>query len=93
MTGNKIIVDLDVWNCNIRAFKPKDQYNPMPNDDVGKILFMETVSNSRLNDRQFGSLKGKAQRKAERIVDRYGAINMSGFYGSIEIDEKDFVPE
>jgi hypothetical protein len=31
-----------------------------------------------------------ALRKAERIVDKYGSISTSGFYGSIEIDEKDF---
>jgi hypothetical protein len=92
MTNKKIIVDLDVWNCTIRACKPEDQDSPMPVDDLGKMFFWNNVSNERLNKRQSGTLKGKALRKAEKIVDTHGAINMSGIYGSIEIDEKDFVP-
>jgi hypothetical protein len=31
-------------------------------------------------------------KKAARIVDKYGAINISGIYGSIEVDELDFIP-
>jgi hypothetical protein len=87
----KIIVDIDVANLQIRACKPAIQ-TPMPNDDAGKMLFWNTVDADRLNKRQFGFLKGKALRKAESIVDRYGVINISGVYGSIEIDQNDFIP-
>ena len=87
-----MIVDIDVANCTIRAKKPKVQ-TFMPNDDLGKILFFNSAPDERLNEGTCGILKGKALRKAKRIVDRYGAINISGFYGSIEIDEKDFVPK
>jgi hypothetical protein len=89
---NKIIVDIDVWNCEIRAFKPEDQATPMPNDDVGKTLFWNITPSERFNKRQLGSLKGNALTKARSIVDKYGHINISGVYGSIEIDEEDFVP-
>ena len=34
----------------------------------------------------------RKERKAQRIVNMYGSINMPGIYGSIEIDEKDFIP-
>ena len=66
----------------------------MPNDDVGKMLFCKSVPLDRLccNKRTFGTLKGIALRKARRIVNKYGAINRSGIYGSIEIDEKVFIP-
>ena len=33
----------------------------------------------------------KALRKPVKIVNKFGAINISGEYGSIDIDEKDFV--
>jgi hypothetical protein len=90
--ANKIIVDIDVWNREIRAFKPEDQATPMPNDDVGKMLFLNITPSECFNKRQFGSLKGNALTKARSIVDKYGAINISGIYGSIEINEEDFVP-
>jgi hypothetical protein len=35
---NKIIVDIDVWNREIRAFKPEDQATPMPNDSLKRFL-------------------------------------------------------
>jgi hypothetical protein len=38
-----------------------------------------------------GTLKGAALKKAKRAIGRNGSLNMSGFYGSIEIDESDFV--
>ena len=93
-TNNKmmmIIVDIDVANLQIRAAKPQIQ-TPMPNDDVGKILFWNSVDLDRLNKREYGELKGKALRKAERIVNKFGGINISGQYDSIEIDERDFIP-
>jgi hypothetical protein len=88
----KIIVDLDVWNCQIRAFKPDDQSNICPTNAVGKLLWYQTIDQTRLNKRVMGTLKGKGLKKAEKIVDREGAINISGWYGSIIIDENDFVP-
>jgi len=36
-------------------------------------------------------LKGKALKKAERLVNKQGSISTSREYGSISIDEKDFV--
>lgn len=87
----KIIVDLDVWNCQIRASKPKNQSDPCPIDQIGKIRWFQNVKSPRLNNRIFGTLKGKALRLAKRVIDREGRINISGCYGSIEIDEKDFV--
>jgi hypothetical protein len=87
----KIIVDIDVANLSIRASKP-DIPVPMPNDDVGKLFFFQVVPAERLNKRVYGNLKGRGLQKAKRIVDRFGGINISGEYGSIEIDEKDFVP-
>lgn len=86
----KIIVDLDVWNCQIRAFKPELQV-PLCNLDVEQMLFWKGASLDRLNKRIMGMLKGAALRKAKRAIDRNGSLNMSGIYGSIEIDESDFV--
>ncbi|MFB5598982.1 MAG: hypothetical protein ACE5SW_01975 [Nitrososphaeraceae archaeon] len=86
-----IIVDIDVSDCHIRAAKPEIQ-TLMPNDDVGKNLFWLTVELDRLHKRQFGELKGNALKKAEELVNKYGSITTSGIYGSIEIDENDFIP-
>ena len=88
---NKIIVDIDVCDCQIRASKPDIQTTmPIP-DDAAKELFWNTVPVDRLNKHVYGDLKGSARQKAAEVVERYGAINMPGIYGSIEIDEKDFV--
>ena len=46
---------------------------------------------NRLNKRVTGTLKGEGLRKAKNVIDRNGSLNMSGIYGSIEIDERDFV--
>jgi hypothetical protein len=56
------------------------------------MVFFHLAEPDCLNKRQLGYLKGKALRKAESIVDRYGAINISGVYGSIEIDQNDSIP-
>ena len=86
----KIIVDLDVWNCQIRAFKPEIQV-PLRNLDVEQMLFWKDAPSDRLNKRVIGTLKGAGLTKARRVIDRNGSLNMSGIYGSIEIDENDFV--
>lgn len=39
------------------------------------------------------NFKEKGLRKTERIVDKYGNLGTSGEYGSIFIDEKDFIPK
>jgi hypothetical protein len=44
------------------------------------------------NESRFGTLNGKALKKAERLVNQNGGINISGQYGSIEINEEDFIP-
>jgi hypothetical protein len=81
---------MDVWNCQIRAFKPEIQV-PLPNSDVEQMLFWKGASSDRLNKRVMGTLKGAGLRKAKRVIDRNRSLNMSGIYGSIEIDETDFV--
>lgn len=82
----KIIVDIDVWNCQIRASKREIQ-TYMPNNDVGKMIFWNYVNSERLNKKTYARLKGREYRKAERIVDKFGAINISGQDGSIEVAE------
>jgi len=69
---------------------PKIQIK-MPNDDVSKLLFWNSVSSDRLNNRQPGHLRGRALKKAEKIVNKFGSITTSGEYGSIEIDRGDFI--
>lgn len=44
----------------------------------------------RLANREFGRLKGKAMEKAYNVVMENGELNISGEYGSIEIDDEDF---
>ena len=94
-TNNKnkkiLVVDIDVSNCKIIAFKPEIQ-TLMPNDDVGKNLFWNTVEIERLDKRVMGELKGEGLKKAQAIVNKYGSITTTGIYGSIEIDENDFIP-
>lgn len=55
-----IIVDVTVANCQIRVEKPAQEYQnmPMPNTDVGKVIWFESGSlpPDRLNKRQFGHL-------------------------------------
>jgi hypothetical protein len=63
----------------------------MANDDLGRVVFFNMTYSNRLNNRIFGNLRGKALKKAQRIVDRFGSISTSGEYGSIGIDSKDFV--
>jgi hypothetical protein len=86
----KIILDLDVWNCQIRAFKSEIQI-PLGNSDVEQLLFGKGSPSERLNKRAMGTIKGAVLRKAKRVIDRNGSLNMSGIYGSIVIDEKDFI--
>jgi hypothetical protein len=93
-----IVVDINVWDCQIRAFRPADQSLRIPNDDLGKMAFFSpSVPNEALNDRlnegTRGTLRGRGLKKEEKIVDENGAINISGFYGSVEIDERDFVED
>lgn len=86
-----LVVDIDVSNCKIIAFKPEIQ-TLMPNDDVGKNLFWNTVEIERLDKRAMGELKGNGLKKAQEIVNKYGSITTTGIYGSIEIEENDFIP-
>jgi hypothetical protein len=43
----------------------------------------------RFNETRFETLNGKALKKVERLVNQNGSINISGQYGSIEINEED----
>ena len=74
----KIIVDIDVWNCQIRASKREIQ-TYMPNNDVGKMIFWNYVNSERLNKKTYARLKGRGYRKAERIVDKYDFLYKCGF--------------
>jgi len=38
-------------------------------------------------------LKGVALKKAKMVIDRNDSLNMSGIYGSIEINESDFISD
>jgi hypothetical protein len=89
---NIIVVDITVANCQIRALKPKDEYQtmPMPNTDTEKLVWWNSVDPGRINNRLYGTLKGQALKKAEKLVNENGGINIPGEYGSLEIDEKDF---
>ena len=49
------------------------------------------MPSDRLNKRVMGTLKCAAPRKAKRVIDRNGALNMSGIYGSIEINEREIL--
>ena len=53
------------------------------------MLFWKGASPDRLNKRVMGMLKGVAHKKAKMVIDRDDPLNMSGIYGSIEIDESD----
>ena len=64
---------------------------PLRNSDVEQMLFWKGAPSDRLNKRVMGRLKGAGLRKAKKVIDRNGSLNMSGIYGSIEIDENDFV--
>jgi hypothetical protein len=56
-----------------------------------QMLFWKDAPSDRLNKRVMSTLKGEGLRKAKKVIDRNGSLNMSGIYGSIEIDETDFV--
>jgi hypothetical protein len=49
----------------------------MPTLEAEKFLFWNTVDLKRLNERVYGTLRGKALVKAERLIEREGGINVS----------------
>ena len=53
------------------------------------MLFWKGSPSERLNKRVMGTVKGSALRKAKRVIDMNGSLNMSGIYGSIVIDVSD----
>jgi hypothetical protein len=71
-TVKKIIVDITVANCQIRAARPKHQHIPMPTLEAEKFLFWNTVDLKRLNERDYGTLRGNALIKARQLVNREG---------------------
>ena len=60
-----IIVDIDVWNRKIRAYKP-DIQTPLPNDDIHKVIFWNNVDPTRINKRTHGYLKAEASKRARK---------------------------
>ena len=90
-----MIADIVVANCQIRAALPAAEFQhiPMPTNEVERIIWFETIHPERLNRRVYGKLKGRALKKAQKLVDSDGAgIGMSGEVGSILINPDDFVP-
>jgi hypothetical protein len=90
-----VVVDITVANCNIiRAAKPAAQFqnNPMPVNEVEKIIWWENVNTNRFNNRVYDKLKGKALRKAQRIINATDSLSMSAEYGSIVVSASDFIP-
>jgi len=63
----------------------------MQNDDIGKNLFWNTVDIERLDKRIMEEFKGNGLKKVQEIVTQYGYITTTRIYGSIEIDENDFI--
>jgi hypothetical protein len=63
-----IVVDIDVWNCQIRAFKPEIQ-TFIPNDEAGKNAVLEFCRCGQVEQKTDGISQS-------RIVNRYGAINI-----------------
>ena len=45
------------------------------------MLFWKDAPSGRLNKRVMGTLKDAALKKANRMIDRNGSLNMSGIYG------------
>ena len=76
-SSSKIVVDVVVANCQIRAAKPVDQSNFMPNTDDAKVLWFELAPASRLNNRIYGTLKGRGLKKAQKLINENGGINIS----------------
>jgi len=62
----------------------------MPTNEVERVAWWNVVNPDRLNKREYGTLKGKALKKAQRLVNSLGSIFTSGEYGSISISEKDY---
>ena len=86
---NTIIVDINVANYTIRGTKPIGQFQ---NDPMPVNAMPENVNPDRLNYRVYGELKGKALKKAQKIVNANGSLSTSGEYGYITIQAQDFVP-
>ena len=57
------------------------------------MLFWKGAPSDRLNKRVMSTLRGAALKKAKRMINRNGSLNLSGIYGSIEIDENDFISD
>ena len=92
-----IIVDVvtDLADVSlVRAVKPQIQ-SMMPTNKDEIDIWWETViveNKERLTKRQLGYLKGKALQRAKRLVEKNKDINTRGEYGSIEVDEREFIP-
>jgi hypothetical protein len=80
----------------IRAAKPDEQHqtNPIPSSSLEKPQWQEkhNKDSDRMTQRKYGQLKGNAYTKAVKFVEKHGALNWIGEYGSIQIDPKDFDP-
>lgn len=67
-----------------------DYQAQLTKSDAEHMLFWKGAPSERLDKRVRGTLKGAALEKA-RVINRDSSLNLSGIYGSIEIDERNFV--
>jgi len=96
-----MLVDIVVYNHEVIAAKPtKEEVPPiiLIRAESGCILPAIKWNGDesygwaqRLENRTFGRLKRGALKEVFRIVRDNGGLDVSGEYGSIEINDKDFV--
>ena len=97
------MVDIVVSNCQIMAAKPMKptavpiilEYTP-EGTTVARLLwkrYNDDNMNERLANRTYGSFRegSNALEKARMSVNKHGGLDTAGEYGSIEIDDSDFV--
>jgi len=98
-----LMVDIVVSNGQIKAAKPLRptavpiilQYTP-EGTTAARLLWKRYHNdnmNERLADRTYGFFRegSNALAKARRIVNKHGGLDIAGEYGSIDIDDSDFV--
>ena len=96
-----MLVDIIVAKGEIVAAKPIKEMVPpiiLVRTESGSLLpAIKWLSNSgngmndRLENRVYGKLKGEALKQAFKGVRDNGGLDISGEYGSLEINPKDFV--
>jgi hypothetical protein len=96
-----LLVDIVVRNHEVVAARPTRVTAPpiiLVRTEGGHVLpaikWPSNFSNGmsdRLQNRVYGRLKGKALKQAFKVVRDNGGLDIAGEYGSLEINDKDFV--